>query len=202
MKHLLRLAAVVSTLSGGAAWGASILLSEWDGAPLTVGDLTFTYVSSTGFSLSEVRVEATGGPGYALTFSALNGHISGTELRYEVQVTSGSQIFGTVGLQVQHVTSPTAVTTSWFSGYFHTDAALPQTIGNSGSVSGVVVDGDQTHLYVVLDPDLSEGGALDSVVHDYALRAAVPEPATLAVWGGLIAGGTGVWLRRRSGRRS
>lgn len=118
--------------------------------PITLRNLTFTFVESSGSAKSAVSVEVSQvGLNYALTFTGLSGNVAGiedppspdgTELRYTVQVTSGSAVFDAVGLQVA-ATPAVSTKTSWYSGYFHMDAALAQTLANSGSVAGIDVDG-------------------------------------------------------------
>jgi hypothetical protein len=198
MKHALRIAAVVAFLGGGTAMGAT-LLSAWVASPITVGDVTFTYVSDTGFDDNNILVDVTQvGANYVLSLGNLAGRITepNPELKYEAQVTSGANVFRTVGLTVSSVTPGTAVTEYWFSGIWHTDAALPQTISGTDAVSGVVVDGNQTHLYVLLQPTALVS-QLNDISSSYQLGVPVPEPETLAVWGGVLAGGVGLFLRRK-----
>jgi hypothetical protein len=182
-KFLLSLALVVIA---SPAWAAPITIAAWSasGGDIVAGDKTFTYISSSGLTDSNIRVEATDlGYTHQFNLSNLSGVTGAFNLQFSVTVNSGSNtIVGTrvsqndvsgaaqtSNIQTSGATSYTDVLTATQGG---PDNAFPNVTTVIFNTSTVTLDGSNR---------------LQNMSWRVS-QASIPEPSTFALAGLAVVG--------------
>jgi len=187
-KFLMSLALVVISTP---AWAAPITIAQWQAADIVAGDKTFHYISSSGLTDSNIRVEGTDlGFTHQFNLSNLSGVSSAFNLQFSVTVNSGTnKIIGTRVSQndVSGAAKTSNIQTSGATTY--TDALTATQGGPDNAfpkVSSVTFNTSTTTL---------DGSNRLQNMSWRVTQAAIPEPSTFAL-AGLAAVGLVIARRR------
>lgn len=206
--------AVLVSWSGEATAGvvtATRTLDQWRQESVKLMDKTMTYMGHDGFAANQV-VEFTyfdvNPSGYDQDFVSirlvnLSGLGSSTaetnySLDYSVQIDSlmaPNTWFSTADLDVLHLHDSTAATKDVKSA-----PGGPTIMAQLHAINGApdgphsIVPG-YTLIYVSDHLTIGPGGIVSDMSNTFEQAQTVPEPATWALWSGLL--GAGLWVRRR-----
>ena len=178
-------------------------LSKWSVSPITIGNATWTYVSSLRLSPTTVPLTFTetssgGLDYYSLTLGDASHLLKpGTyDLRYSISL-SPDTTFQNASLDVDLTGCFQAATVKKILGDSPLSAALATLKSVNGSLASTTVVQGLPKLYVEDSVSLDKG-YLVSITNSFG-TSTIPEPASLVVWG--VLGGclvaAGVWRNRR-----
>ena len=215
---VLGLATMISSQASAAVYSYSTTLLAWASDPVEPGDefnavptfdKTFTLESYTNFpdaqqvtffyndiADSYSVVLGAFGPGGLENLPTGVTH----ELEYNVEIdASVLKVFKSVDLDVIHFTDTTTATKTVHRDAARTLLAVPTLTSVNGSTDSEVFGGALKKIWVT-DTYLASAGGSAFGLNNVFTQQGVPEPTTLALWGGMMGLGL-LYNRRRAAKR-
>ena len=207
MKFLSVLAGLVVFL-GTASQGWSALLIQvgtqpafdWENASATVLDKTFTWIGDNIPLLSKASARMNDPTSVDDTFVLeltdleLLATPASFTLEYSVTIDRPDYVFATVGLDSVQYKLGTSVTKEIYSDAFSTRILNLSSL-NGSSNEPVAIPENLSKIWVRDTVLVNQGGQLRNLTNTFTQRA-VPEPASLAIWGGMAVVGLAFTRRR------
>ncbi len=205
MKFLSVLAGLIVFLGTASQGWSAIMIRvgnttfDWERAPATVLDKTFTWLSDS------IPLEPAAANLYAPLNLSGNFVLELTDLAfipvpatftldYKVQINQPNYSFDAITLDSAHMDDGFTVTKSVYSDAFSTK--ILELTSVNGSKSGPIsLAGNLDTIWVRDTVVVQQGGRLSNITNTFTQRA-VPEPASLAIWGGMAVLGL-IFARRR-----
>lgn len=203
-------AAIVGLSLFGTGQASAITLTDWLAGPVTDGDKLYTLES---FDLpGDTNVEFDNAPQgfdqlYQIKFDGLTTSLTAPNVytvNFSIEITAAGWTFKDVELDVDHFVADSLVSKGLFQDAARTIDAVagnPLTSLNGAPTGVVPFFAGLTKIWVTDTIDLSGGGSINSLSNKVTQRnpsGNVPEPGTIALWGGLAALGLFASRRRKS----